>query len=267
MYEVNFSFTWINYIFSKFKINNFYDTENKFDYFRDNSIIVVSVNQNTNDRLVKYISDFNKNGLNYTILHLSDENYDQNIDFYSVSKKIIRNYYNEDYSSRYNLITIPLGFQTGLKKYKNDKTYDINFIGQMKSDRNSMLGTFLGVEEKFIHLTQMWNDPNGLNIDEYSYILGKSWFTLCPRGWVNIDSFRINESLECSSIPITILDNGIDYFEKIYGEYPFIVGDNWEDSYNKYINCNRFDLSNDCQIWWSDFKENLKTKLKKFIEQ
>ena len=265
MYEINFSFKWINEIFSKFKINNFYDTENKFDYFKNNSLIVVSVGKNTNERLIEYISEYNKNGLNYSILHLSDEDYGQNIDFYSVSQKIIRNYYNEEYCNRYNIITIPLGFQTGIKNYNCNKIYDVNFIGQLKSDRNLMLNTFYGVEEKFMRLTQMWNDPNGLNINEYSDVLSKSWFTLCPRGWVNIDSFRINESLECSSIPISTLDNGFDYFEKIYGDYPFIVGKNWEDSYNKYLNCNRIVLSKDCQIWWSNFKENLKTKLKNYI--
>ena len=71
----------------------------------------------------------------------------------------------------------------------------------------------------------MWGDPNGLNVEQFSQVLSSSKYTLCPRGWISLDSFRLNEALECGSIPVSILDyDGSDYFYKIYGEHPFIIG-------------------------------------------
>ena len=266
-YEVDFSFDWIQNIFSKFEIKNHYDISNKFDIILDNSILIVCVNKNNNPFLIDYINKYNSMNLNYTILHLSDEAFEQNIDFYSVSKKIMRNYYKEEYVSRYNLFTIPLGYQTGIKRIDFDRNTDINFIGQLKSDRYEMLSRFNDVKSKFIHLTRMWGDPHGLKVNQFSEILSKSWFTLCPRGWISLDSFRINEALECGSIPISILDvDGSNYFDKVYGKNPFLIGESWMDVYDKYLSCNKEDLSKECNKWWIDYKESLKYKIKDFIK-
>ena len=266
-YEVHFSFDWIQSIFSYFQIENYYDISNNFDIFLDNSILIVCVDKNANPTLINYINKYNSMNLKYTILHLSDEAFEQNIDFYSVSSKIIRNYHKKEYSDKYKLLTIPLGYQSGIKKTETGKTLDINFIGQLKSDRYEMLAKFNNIQSRFIHLTQMWGDPNGIKVEQFSDILSKSWFTLCPRGWISLDSFRINEALECGSIPISILDTDCsDYFEKIYGKHPFIIGNNWEDSFKKYSLCNREDLHNQCSSWWTEYKESLRFKLKDFIK-
>jgi hypothetical protein len=267
-YEVDFSFNWINEIFSEFEIKHHYDITNNFDKFIDNSIIIVSVGKESNTRLIDYIKNYNDKDLKYTILHLSDEAFEQNIDFYRSSVKIIRNYYNEDYVRKYNILTIPLGYQTNVKYTDNEKSVNVNFIGQLKSDRNEMLINFNQIDSKFIHLTRMWNDPQGLNTEQYSEVLSKSSFTLCPRGWISLDSFRINEALECKSIPVSILDNdGSDYFEKIYGKHPFIIGKDWSDSYDKVISQNIEEKSKEVIFWWNDFKNNLKIKLKNYINE
>jgi hypothetical protein len=249
------------------EIENHYDMSNKFDLFLDNSILIVCVGKNTNPELIEYINKYNSLNLNYTILHISDEAFEQNIYFYSVSNKIIRNYYKKEYVVKYNILTIPLGYQTGISRTTSDKQINLNFIGQLKSDRNEMLISFHNEKSKFIHLTQQWGDPNGIKVDQFSEILSRSWFTLCPRGWISLDSFRINEALECGSIPISILENdGSDYFEKIYGKHPFIVGNSWFDSYNKYQNCNKESLSIECSNWWEEYKESLRFKIKDFIK-
>jgi len=267
-YEVNFSFDWIQNIFSNFIIKNHYDIENQFDLVIDNSILIVCVNKDSNERLSNYINEYNKLSFNYSILHLSDEAFEQNIDFYNVSKKIIRNYYNKEYVEKYNILTIPLGYQTGIKRSNIDRSLDINFVGQLKSDRYEMLNIFNSVDSKYILLTQRWADPNGLGVKEFSNILNISYFTLCPRGWISLDSFRINEALECGSIPITILDNdGTDYFIKIYGEHPFIIGHNWNDAFEKMNKCNKEQLSYLCSEWWDNYKKSLKLKLEDFIKK
>jgi hypothetical protein len=264
--EIDFSFDWINEILSSFDITHYNDISKRFDIFKDNSVIVVCVDKEPNIRLIEYINTYNDKNLNYTILHLSDEAFEQNIDFYKYSNKIVRNYYNEEYVKEYNILTIPLGYQTSVKYTDTEKSINVNFIGQLKSDRHEMLRNFNQIDSKFIHLTRMWNDPQGLNIKQYSDILSKSCFTLCPRGWISLDSFRVNEALECKSIPVSILDNdGSDYFEKIYGKHPFIIGKDWSDSYEKTISQNIEEKLNEINSWWNDFKDGLKIKLEKYI--
>ena len=266
-YEVNFSFNWIQDIFSEFEIENYYDLNNNFDLFLNSSILIVSVGKSSNTRLLDYISSYNQKNLNYTVLHLSDEAFEQNIDFYSVSKKILRNYYKKEYSDNYNILTLPLGYQSGVKYIKTSNSYEVNFVGQIKSDRHEMLSIFNSVENKLFHLTRMWGDPNGLNIQKYSEVLSSSKFTLCPRGWINLDSFRINEALECLSMPVTVLDyDGSDYFEKIYGRHPFIIGKDWEDAYKKMMSCRDTIKKDMIEDWWVSFKQQNKIKIKNFLD-
>lgn len=83
-----------------------------------------------------------------------------------------------------------------------------------------------------------------------------------------MDSFRINEALECGSIPVSILDHdGTDYFQNIYGNHPFIIGRDWEDSLNKFLLCDKESLRNECVEWWSNFKSELRLKINNFIKK
>jgi len=266
-YEIDFSWEWINEIFSNFNLVHHYDIENKFEKEIDNSVIVVCVKQNPNLDLIQYLQRYDQQNLNYTILHLSDEAFDQNVDFYNYSKKIIRNYYNEDYSQKYNILTIPLGYQSQIRKVDIDKQISINFVGQIKSDRGEMLQVFHQLPNNFIHLTNQWNDPKGLDVHRFSNILSRSYFTLCPRGWVCMDSFRINEALECNSIPVSIKDtNGKDYFELIYGNHPFIIGDTWNDAFEKVLKVKPHDKLEEVKNWWTEYKSSLKSKIEQFIK-
>jgi hypothetical protein len=266
--EVQFSFEWICEVFSSYEVNHIYDLENKYDNVLNNSVLIVCVGKSPNERLIDYIHQYNQKNLNYTILHLSDEAFEQNIDFYQHSNKIIRNYYNKSYVDRYSKIfTLPLGYQTRIKNLNLDRSIDVNFVGQVKSDRHEMLSVFSSVEKKYFYLTRMWGDPNGLNVEQFSQVLSSSKYTLCPRGWISLDSFRLNEALECGSIPVSILDyDGSDYFYKIYGEHPFIIGKDWQDAYHRMTTCDRDLKLLEINKWWIDFKQNLKNKIKKYID-
>lgn len=261
-YEINFSFDWICEMFQQFDIVHNYDIENSFSTYLDNSIIVVSVGKGANDRLCEYLQNFNLKNLNYTVIHLSDEAFEQNIDFYKFSKRIVRNYYNKEYTQQFPILTVPLGYQTGVKPQQIHKSLMVNFVGQIKSDRYEMLNYFQKFSNKYFYLTQQWNDPNSLNHLQYSQVLSSSFYTLCPRGWVSLDSFRINESLECGSIPISVLDkDGSDYFSLIYGEHPFIIGSNWENAYDKMFETDHIKKLDQVKDWWMGFKNNLSLKL------
>jgi hypothetical protein len=261
-----FSFDWVNEIFGHFEIKHHFDKDNNFNLFYDNSIILVCPSIDYDPKLYDYIQTYNTRNLNYCILHVSDEGFQHNVEFYKISKKILRNYYNKQYSEKYNIKTIPLGYQSGIKYKPLPKDCFVNFVGQMKSDRYQMLKSFNNVTHKYFFLTNIFNDPNGLNIDNYSELLSRSVFTLCPRGFVSLDSFRINEALECKSIPITVLDvDGSDYFKHIYGEHPFIVGKDWNDSFQIMTTVDSQIKLKEINEWWIEFKKNLLMEIEDYV--
>ena len=234
--EINFSRDWILEVFSKFKIKEHIDKDLNFDNMFDNSLIVVS-NVKQQDRFIQYLNSMSN--MNYSVLHLSDEIFNHDVTFYKYAKKIIRTLYSDSYTELYNVFTIPVGYKTGTKRFDLEKKYLFNFIGQVKSDRAEMLNIFHTTQPNFIYLTYQWDDPNSVKNPEYSQILSSSYFTLCPRGWdgTPIESFRLSESLQCGSIPVSILDNGRDYFNLVFGEnHPFIVGVDWSDALHKMKN-------------------------------
>ena len=49
---------------------------------------------------------------------------------------------------------------------------------------------------RFVKLTNYWNDTSGLATEEYRDMLLRSRITLCPRGFVHPESFRLSEALE-----------------------------------------------------------------------
>lgn len=63
-------------------------------------------------------------------------------------------------------------------------------------------------------LTHSFDDPfHGLVVGRYRQILASSSFTLCPEG-VHVESYRLWEALEVSSIPIVTCD---PYFDGLLG--------------------------------------------------
>jgi len=268
--EVRFSKDWIFTIFGQ-GVEHF-DQKRNFNLFIDNSFIIWA-EQKYNDEFVKYIEEYNNRNLNYVVIHLSDEIFDHDVQFYKVSKKTIRTLLNENYVRDYGVETIPVGFQTGVNKTQSPKNILINFAGQIKSDRMTMIESFRNsplLQYCVFKFTNQWNDPNGLKLDEYSDLLTKSIFTLCPRGWVNIDSFRICEALECGSIPVSIMDGNKDYFSKIFGNHPFIIGEDWPDAVKiiqSYTQEDMIKKLKEIDIFWKEYKNNLKLKYENYFSR
>lgn len=262
--EINFSRDWILEIFSNFEIKEHFDKELSFNIKLDNSLIVVS-NVSDQNKFIEYLNSMNNINYNYNVLHLSDEIFNHDVTFYKYAKRVIRTLYSDKYTELYNTITIPVGYKSGTAKIKSDKKYLYNFIGQIKSDRATMINIFKDTTPNFIYLTNQWDDPRAIVNPEYSKILSESYFTLCPRGWdgTPIESFRLSECLQCGSIPISILDNGRDYFKLVFGEsHPFIVGDNWMDAFNKMKSISNLDDKlNEVDSWWVNFKCDLQNRM------
>lgn len=65
----------------------------------------------------------------------------------------------------------------------------------------------------------------GLNTERYLYFLKNSKIILCPRGWLNTETFRMYEAMRYGCVVITEKLPNRDYYKNI----PVIQVDNWKD--------------------------------------
>ena len=175
-----------------------------------------------------------------------------------------------------NVTTIPIGFKSGFLNKNNfvstifDKEHIWAFIGQLKNDRQQMYNVLNSINPNFTYLTHTWNCPTSLSVEQIIEIYKKTIFIPCPIGWINPDSFRINEALEWGCIPIVKKYNNKDYFKNVYGNHPFILVDDWDVAYNIIIElCQNFEKLEQYRLeiaeWYSIFKLELQNKIKSII--
>jgi hypothetical protein len=120
-----------------------------------------------------------------------------------------------------------------------------------------------------IYQTHQFGDPNALTAETYRDLLLKSIFVPCPRGWWNLDSFRVYEALECGCIPI-VEKTPLDYFSKFLGNHPFLSIGSWDEAplfiESLLANPSRLEeLRSNCHQWWLDYKTNMKIEVKNLI--
>lgn len=252
-----FEYDWIKEICSSFQINEIVDDNYKFDFFSDLTLIVVA--NMTDNKFIPYLESFVEKKMRFLVLHVSDEINDHNISYYDKFRsRVMRMYYSQKYIDQYGILTLPIGYKRGVKRHDVQKRYLVNFIGQGKVDRWEMVNTYQMVEPKFIRWTYQWDDPNGLSTEEYSKSVSESMYTLCPTGCASFDTFRVNEAMECGSVPVSVEYNGINYFDKIYGPNPVIVGKSWIETIELIKNTNFQEKQKEIEIWWNNKKEQVK---------
>eukprot|EP00039_Didymoeca_costata_P009045 m.119843 g.119843 ORF g.119843 m.119843 type:complete len:451 (-) comp14336_c0_seq2:446-1798(-) len=92
-----------------------------------------------------------------------------------------------------------------------------NFLGSSTSlAREILMDTLKALPDSIVrrgmtNLADHWasdNSKGNRQPEEYTMILCNSTFTLCPRGH-NMEQYRIYEAMECGSIPVLALENGL----------------------------------------------------------
>lgn len=258
-------------LLSKIEYTPFFDNE-AFRAVLDNSLIIYSNDTpDISEPFKAYLKEFDNRGYSYYLLHLSNEKLNHNYDYYKKANHVFRGYYDKSITLP-NVTFIPIGFKSG---FLNTAPYNPmdnagfiwSFIGQIKSERQVMYNSLKSVNPNFTHLTNYWNCPTALSVEEVIEIYKKTTFIPCPNGWSGVDGggFRILEALECGCIPIVKYNNNADLYNTIYGEHPFIVTESWETT-PKII----MDLINNpdalreklssVQEWYADFKIKLADK-------
>lgn len=256
-------------LFSNIKFNNVI-FDGKFSVLMENAIVILSQNEfSANERIVNYLNKLN----NPVLLHLSGENLFPPQIIYSSASSIIRSYFDPRLKSS-NIFSIPLGFKSGFMNQKSVINTERNlmwfFAGQIKSDRSIMLSVLEQMKPNFFYLTDSWESDKALSVSQMITYFTRSIFAPCPFGNINPDTFRVMESLEHGAIPVCIKFKGYDYFKFIFGDHPFILGEDWNDAFEKMKKL----LGNSQKLiakqkfvreWYQEFKNNLQLDIEQIL--
>ncbi len=163
------------------------------------------------DKIGFICNHLDKKGIDFKILHLSDEFCTDSIDFYSLEycRQVVRNYTRDDLPPLDKLHVIPLGYhhtcdKEDIREFK-DRELVWSFCGTSWFNRKDILDKFIHLTPNKAHLLDTWNNPDMFDEKEYSDILKKSKFCPILRG-NNYETFRLYECLEHGVIPIVIMD-------------------------------------------------------------
>lgn len=153
-------------------------------------------------------SRYEKEGIPFNVLHLSDEFGTDHTHFYSFSscKKVIRNYLRPDLPEK--VITIPLGYHHKSTEFIpiEKRALVWSFHGTDWFKRGEQLKQFTSYTPYHCHLQPHWNDPSRTKKQDYLAHLGNS--KVCPilKG-NNMETFRLYEALEAGTMPISVEKN------------------------------------------------------------
>jgi GR25 family glycosyltransferase involved in LPS biosynthesis len=204
------------------------------EHVAPNALVALSQNDERTrppEVLARYLLSFKQRGYRVGVLHMSDEDYTAPTYFYPWVDYVLRNHYQQELARLPHVLAIPLGYKKGFWTAGDapaarasaaaglDRTrrYLWNFVGQThdKPTRKTMLAAARQLAgEGYLKLTGFWNDSAGLSTQDFRNLLLDSRFTLCPRGFVHPESFRLSEALETGSVPIIERDA---YFAMLFG--------------------------------------------------
>ena len=205
------------------------------EHLAPNALVALSQNDERNrppEVFARWLLRFRERGYRVGVLHMSDEDYTAPTYFYPWVDYVLRNHYQQHLALLPHVLAIPLGYKKGFwasgdaasakaaasAGSRRARKFQWNFVGQThdKPTRRTMLAAAQQLNgQGYLKLTGYWNDSSGLNTDEFRDLLLDSDFTLCPRGFVHPESFRLTEALETGSVPIIEQD---EYFKMLFGE-------------------------------------------------
>lgn len=226
-------------------------------------------------------SFYESSGIQYYVLHLSDEHGNDDISFYDNSNclGVIRNYIRSGLNSKVKVI--PLGYHFTVREGVDnpfERTPQLPFrsnlwcfFGTNWNNRQSIVDLLKPIGKNTYKLYDSWNDPANLGREEYCAALLDSVFVPCMGGQ-NPETFRLYEALECGCIPILINDDtSANYFTYINEYLPFLNVNSWAQvpglmtqlfNDKQSLETYRFMLLNN----YRQLKENLKKDLQRYKE-
>lgn len=274
--ETTIQFEYITKVlFKNVDIVNYYDNK-EYKTFLNNSIIIYPNRLGgISDEMNLYLKKYKELNYNYILFHLGDEIYHDNYDYYLDANHVFRFYYNKDIKFS-NVTTPAMGFISGYMNngekinLSKDRNLLVTFIGELKHDRQNLVNALSNVENKFIHCTRSWADPNQMTFQQVIDTYKRTIFVPIPKGYDDRgEGCRPYEALEWGAIPILKTVNGIDFYKHVLGDHPLPTVDNWYDLeplMNKLVSENIDELIIKVNNWWLNFKESQSLDISEIIK-
>lgn len=196
------------------------------------------------ERYTSLFQRWNEEGIDFFVLHLSDEYRDDSLAFYQLPHclGIVRIYQRDDIpaSVKDKVCTIPLGYHWTVQGGSDDpvnKTPRLpfrnslwSFFGTAWQDRHAKLKPLEDIKPHSLKLVESWESPEKLTRNQYVASLLDSIFIPCPSG-NNIETFRLYEALECGCIPLYVKTPGDDtYINWIQDEIGLLPISGWAEA-------------------------------------
>src|SRR6185312_4062171 len=160
--QTEFEFEYTEQLFKKFKLNYYFDN-GLLKTIKDNSVVIYSNNgRSVSPKFVRYLQKFVNQGYRFYLLHLSNENLKHDCWYYSKANYVFRNYFDPKIK-KVNVLFTPLGFKSGYLNKQNllndcrEKTIDVSFVGQPKSDRFEMIAEIEKLNSHYLYKTTRCN--------------------------------------------------------------------------------------------------------------
>jgi hypothetical protein len=236
----------------------------------DNSVVIdARIQRAPEDYYARFASK-----RNVFLFHLGDEWYDPHYEKYSNFNGVFRNYASSAFNPSF-VMGLPLGYYnfrphaSEIPTAKNRK-YVWCFLGQLnKASRPEMASALARIGPNLVYATDNPGSPR-FTVETYHRALFDSVFVPCPMGNVNLESFRVYESLECGAIPILESRLTLDYFRLTLGDHPLPTFRSWNAA-ARYIRHLMADSTlllakqEECLAWWQGYKVGLKGQVREFL--
>ncbi len=211
---------------------------------------------------------------NVFLVHLGDEWYDPHYEKYSNFNGVFRNYASSAFNPSF-VMGLPLGYYKSRPhaieiSAATARKYAWCFLGQLnKASRLEMARAFSSIGPNLVHATDSPQSPR-FTVETYHQALFDSVFVPCPMGNVNLESFRVYESLECGAIPILETRLMLDYFRLTLGDHPLPSFRSWNAA-AQYVRglmgepTHLLAKQAECMAWWEQYKRDLKGRVGEFL--
>jgi hypothetical protein len=223
-----YEYAWIKQMFSFMTSFDISKVESPVD-----DCPVVVVQRPHVEEAASVLKSWSDAGLNFFVLHMSDEFLSDPIEFYELPgcKGVIRNYVRDGLSTK--VVVMPLGFHWAIP---NGEPYIHTPRPPFRELAWSFVGTnWMGRKEKLAPLTQAgehkivfmddWNSSKMIGREECLSILLNSWCVPCPSGH-NSETFRFYEALEAGAVPIVVKEEGA-FLKYISQHIQIMPADSW----------------------------------------
>ena len=239
--------------------------------------MIVVDNLIDNQKADWYRNHYN-NGSQICLIHLSDEHLRDEVSaVYRWCALVYRNFLSSIYQECGSIKAFPLGTKIGfaldaIPVTASARAFTWGFAGDVeKSTRREMFEHMSRVENGSLHFTSGFGASDALGVEQYQAFLSSCVFGPCPSGYVNLDSFRVYECLECGTIPIVEMRASFDYFTDLLGPHPMPTIHSWRDApelVDKMVREGDVDvIQAKCVAWWQAVKTRLKSKMRDDIFQ